>query len=353
MLESVIEHIEKRTLFARASELLQESADALSAADRETLLALLAARDHILEDIMTAADEITAELERHGIAHRIDREALRADPPQYQQLDLEIDRRDLSAVIETLESLGYRSPVPRGKAGWSAFIHTHDKLLLTHTDAATTRVRICWQTLVRGMSRIAFQAEAIPRFDWPAWSWPLALLLARWQGLLAGLSGSNRGAGDQDLGEWLGTPQSLLPELVRFAAIDAGDVVAELGCGDGRFLLHAASATGCAALGIERESDLCGLAQAAVERAGLADRVRIVQGDAAALDIEGVTCVFVFLPIKNLDPLIAALKAKLMPGARIVAHEHSPYRGEFPPDERRLLVGERGFTVGYLWRNPG
>ena len=117
--------------------------------------------------------------------------------------------------------------------------------------------------------------------------------------------------------------------------------------------MHAASATGCSALGIERDADLVALAGEAVEQAGLGERVRILHGDAASLDLEAVTCVFVFLPVKNLDPLIATLKTRLMPGARIVAHEHSPYRGRFTPDDKRLLVGERGFTVAYLWRITG
>ena len=52
----------------------------------------------------------------------------------------------------------------------------------------------------------------------------------------------------------------------------------------------------------------------------------------------------------NLDPLMAEILPQLPPGARIVAHEHTPYRGQYPPDEKRLLVGTRGFTVGYLWR---
>lgn len=353
MLDSLIEDIEERRLFARVSELLQAPAGSVSAADRATLLALQSARRHILEDIMTAADEISRVLRSKAIAHRIDRESLRARPPQYQQLDLEIDRRDLGSVVDILETLGYRCPVTRGGAGWAAFMHTRDKLLLTHTDAATTRVRICWQTLVRGMPRLAFRAEAITRFDWPPWTWPLALMLERLQRLPAKLAGSRHDLGRSALGEWLGTPKSLLPELMRFAAVEAADVVADLGCGDGRVLIHAASTTGCSALGIEREADLCRLARAAVDRAGLDDRVSILHGDAATLDLATVTCIFLFLPIDNLDPLIALLKSKLKPGARIVAHEHTAYRGEFPPDEKRLLVGERAFTVGYLWRVPG
>ena len=353
MLDSLIEHIEKRDLFARVSELLEAPAGTVSAADRATLLALQSACRHILEDVMAAADEISSTLRHNAIAHRIDRESLLADPPQYQQLDLEIDRRDLDTVVDTLETLGYRCPVPRGGAGWAAFTHTRDRLLLTHTDAATTRVRICWQTLFRGMPRLAFRAEAIPRFDWPRRTWPLALLLERLQRLPARLTGSRHGADRSILGEWLGTPQSLLPELVRFAAVEASDLVADLGCGDGRVLIHAAASTGCSALGIEREADLCRLARSAVAGAGLGERVSIVQGDAATLDLEAVTCVFLFLPVNNLDPLIATLNSKLKPGARIVAHEHSPYRGEFPPEEKRLLVGERSFTVGYLWRVPG
>ena len=185
-MDSLIEHIERRTLFTRAEELLQRPASTCSAADRELLVDLLAARDHILEDILRAADQVSHTLQDLGIGHRIDRASLIANPPQFQQLDLHVARRDLRPAIEALRALGYRCPVTRRGAGWMAFTLTDCDLLLTHVDAATTRVRMCWQSPWKGMSRLAMREDDIARFDWPEWTWPLALAAAFGQRIRAG-----------------------------------------------------------------------------------------------------------------------------------------------------------------------
>ena len=348
MLETLYDAIDEQNLFPRVGTLLTEPS--ISPQIRAVLVRLKQTGCKIREDIDIATGRVSAILDARHIAHHIDRDALAAKSPQIQRFDLELDRCDLGAAIKALATLGYRNPVANQGAGWTVYTLANDGLQLTHTDAATTRVRIRWSGQVRGLARIAPTLEELDSFDWPSQAWPLVPIAIMYKKLVRKFRTIPAEIAGKDLGEWLGTPLSLLDELIRFAGIDSADHVVDIGCGDGRVLIHAALATGCRATGIEREADLCARARSAVESVGQGGRVKIIHDEAQSIDWSQATCVFLFLPIDNIDPILSELLAKLPSGARIVAHEHSPYRGVFLPSQKSLLIGERAFTVAYRWQ---
>ena len=99
------------------------------------------------------------------------------------------------------------------------------------------------------------------------------------------------------LAPFVPTPDAGVGAVMRLAALQPDDVFADLGCGDGR--LVAAAARNCKlAIGIELDSSLVAQAKQVLVRGRLPeDNARIIQGDAAAIDLAalGVSHAFVFM----------------------------------------------------------
>ena len=84
------------------------------------------------------------------------------------------------------------------------------------------------------------------------------------------------------------TDTAAIAEVVRLANFAPSDVLYDLGCGDGRVLIHAAiSAPLKRAVGVEYDKTYADRAKEAVKEAGLEERVTIFHGDATTHDISG------------------------------------------------------------------
>ena len=84
---------------------------------------------------------------------------------------------------------------------------------------------------------------------------------------------------------WVPTPDEVVERMLRMAQVTSNDYVVDLGAGDGKIAIAAAQRFGARALGIEYNPDMARHAQRQVERAGVAGRARIVQGDIFASEI--------------------------------------------------------------------
>jgi SAM-dependent methyltransferase len=180
-----------------------------------------------------------------------------------------------------------------------------------------------------------------PRLPAPLW-WghlaihPLRVVYAR----------ARRAPARQDLGPFLPTPSALVETLLDVAEVGPDDVVADIGCGDGRVLVRAAD-RGCRSIGVERDPELVAEARRRASDAGVGDRVEVVTGDAADFDVCRATVVVLFLSAASLPGVIADLRARLAVGSRIVAHEQAPLT--VTADERRPLFTPGGVTVAHRW----
>ncbi|MCC7216537.1 MAG: class I SAM-dependent methyltransferase [Burkholderiales bacterium] len=144
---------------------------------------------------------------------------------------------------------------------------------------------------------------------------------------------------------WLPTPDAMVKRMLAAARVGRGDVVYDLGAGEGRIPIAAARDFGATAVGIEYDADLAALARRNAERAGVADRVTIVRGDIFREDFSRATVVTLFLlPDLNqqLRPQILALR----PGTRVVSHMWD--MGEWEPDEKVSTDDSQAF----LWIVP-
>ena len=79
----------------------------------------------------------------------------------------------------------------------------------------------------------------------------------------------------------------LVPELLSFADLGAGEMLFDLGCGDARVLIDAATRLGAQGVGYEIDPLVCARARAAIASAGVGDRVTVHEADASSARIEG------------------------------------------------------------------
>jgi len=150
---------------------------------------------------------------------------------------------------------------------------------------------------------------------------------------------------------WVATPPEVVQAMLTLADVEPGDVVYDLGSGDGRVVLAAARDFGARAVGIEIDSELVGRARARVDGAGLADRVEIRRGDLFATDLRPASVVTLYLlPTVNLE-LRPALLRGLSAGSRVVSHRWD--MGRWQADAETAVRTPRGPTARVLlWVVP-
>lgn len=124
--------------------------------------------------------------------------------------------------------------------------------------------------------------------------------------------------------------QSNVDEMLRLAAVRPGDVVYDLGSGDGRVVISAARDWGARGVGIELDPKLVAESRELAKRDGVADRVSFREGDVLKASIGDATVVTMYLLTPLVNRLQPRLLAELKPGTRIVAHDYG--FAEWKPD---------------------
>jgi precorrin-6B methylase 2 len=140
------------------------------------------------------------------------------------------------------------------------------------------------------------------------------------------------------------TPQEVVDRMLALAKVSRTDTLYDLGCGDGRIVVTAASQFGARGVGIDLNPERIAEAQANAKKAGVEQRVSLRVGDLFDTDLSPATVVSLYLlPDVNLK-LRPRLWSQLKPGARVVSHAFD-MGPEWPP-EQTIDVGGR--TI-YLW----
>jgi SAM-dependent methyltransferase len=138
--------------------------------------------------------------------------------------------------------------------------------------------------------------------------------------------------------------------MLRLGKVGAGDMVYDLGCGDGRFVIAAARDLGARGVCVDIDPQRIAEARDNARRAGVADRIRFLTEDLFATDIRDATAVMLFLwPEVNLK-LRPKLLRELKPGTRVVSHMHD--MGDWQPQEMVRIPDSDRQRVIYLWTIP-
>ena len=140
--------------------------------------------------------------------------------------------------------------------------------------------------------------------------------------------------------------------MLTLAEVKAGDVVYDLGCGDGRIPIAAAK-RGARGVGVDIDPRRIEESNANAKAAGVEDRVEFRLQDAMTVDVSPATVVTLYLLSSSNAKLRPILTRQLKPGARIVSHAFS-MGADWPADTVDRFVTSRGDEVTlYLWRADG
>lgn len=142
------------------------------------------------------------------------------------------------------------------------------------------------------------------------------------------------------------TPQPVVDAMLRMANVKEGDVLYDLGSGDGRIPITAARKHRVRAVGIDIDPKRIEEANANAQKAGVTDLVTFRNDDLFAADFSEATVVTLYL----LESLNAKLRPKLLaelkPGSRIVSHAFT--MGDWKPEKERRVDG----NMIYMWTVP-
>jgi tRNA G37 N-methylase Trm5 len=138
------------------------------------------------------------------------------------------------------------------------------------------------------------------------------------------------------------TPQAAVDKMLDMAEIKSGDVLIDLGSGDGRIPITAAKAYGIQAHGVDIDPKLIETSTDNAKREGVADKVTFKQQDLFKTDLGDATIITMFLLTSINDQLRPRLQ-QLKPGTRVLSYSFG--MSDWKPDRVERVDGR----AIYLW----
>jgi precorrin-6B methylase 2 len=132
--------------------------------------------------------------------------------------------------------------------------------------------------------------------------------------------------------------------MLEAGHIKPGDVVFDLGAGDGRIVIAAAQEYGAKGVGIEIRKDLVDKTRERIKELGLEDKVSIVLDSALHADLSSANVVTMYFLTSSNDRLRPWLEKSLKPGTRVVSNQF-PIQGWRPIAIAHLKPGTMEYTI--------
>lgn len=142
------------------------------------------------------------------------------------------------------------------------------------------------------------------------------------------------------------TPPAVVEAMLDMVALRDGDVLYDLGSGDGRIPIAAAKRKQVRAVGIDIDPQRIAEANANARAAGVTGEVSFKQADLFTSDFSEATVVTLYLLDTLNEKLRPKLLAELKPGTRIVSHAFR--MGDWEPEKEATIDGR---TI-YYWTVP-
>jgi hypothetical protein len=136
------------------------------------------------------------------------------------------------------------------------------------------------------------------------------------------------------------TPQEVVDKMLEMAEIKEGDILYDLGCGDGRIVVTAAKRYGVKAIGFDINPKRVRESLENVRKNNVGHLVTIKQEDIFTLDLREANVVTLYL-LPSLNVKLMPQLEKLRPGSRIVSHDFD-MRGAKPVEEYRMNTSGNG-----------
>jgi SAM-dependent methyltransferase len=202
-----------------------------------------------------------------------------------------------------------------------------------------------WEKILQYLAIAVPGPHDAPAAAVPAWLDPLYYLVRPFRYAFDRVKDAAGGRPERP--QWSGTPIDVVDRMLRLARVVSSDHVYDLGCGEGRILIHAAKQFGAGGVGVDVDGVRVQQAREHARRLSLEDRVSFERLDGLDADVRSATLVVITLtPLWN-DRLALKLSAELPPGARIVAL-NTDIAGWEPQDVEIVRVGDETWRL-YLW----
>lgn len=153
---------------------------------------------------------------------------------------------------------------------------------------------------------------------------------------------------------WVPTRVDTATQMLVLAQVKSGDIVYDLGSGDGVIPIQAAKHYGVRAVGIEYNPDLVALSKRNAIRENVQNLVTFKQGDIFVEDFSSATVLTLFLG-ENLNLKLMPTILKMKPGTRVISNT---FRMESWIPDQEVSVRASETTIGtlnetiYLWIVP-
>lgn len=130
------------------------------------------------------------------------------------------------------------------------------------------------------------------------------------------------GNGSDSVAPYVPTPMNVVHEMLKLAGAGPGDVLYDLGCGDGRILLAAVEEFDVdRAVGYEINPQMAEATRMKVYDKELQGRIAVLQADFFSEDLSEATVVTLYLTTSGNAKLRPKLERELRAGARVVSHD--------------------------------
>jgi len=144
---------------------------------------------------------------------------------------------------------------------------------------------------------------------------------------------------------YIPTPDAVVTAMLRMASVGRGDVVYDLGSGDGRIPIAAVKEFGAdRGVGIDLDEARVLEGRQNARRAGVAARVEFRREDMFETDLRQATVVVLYLSTPLNQQLRPKMLTELKPGSRIVSHVFD--MGDWTPSAQQTVNNRPIF----LWR---
>ena len=118
------------------------------------------------------------------------------------------------------------------------------------------------------------------------------------------------------------SPSVVVEYMLKLADLKAGEVLFDMGAGDGRTVIMAAKTFGARGVGIELREDLAKRAMGIIHESGLDNRVTILNDDMFKVNLTSADVVYLYLTTSANDKIRPKLESDLKKGARVVSHDY-------------------------------
>jgi SAM-dependent methyltransferase len=149
---------------------------------------------------------------------------------------------------------------------------------------------------------------------------------------------------------WVPIPLRVANRMLVMADVQPGQLVVDLGAGDGRLVILAARKFKARAIGVEIDPLRWLVANCAILGMGLRGRAKVRWGNMRRFNVSGADVVTLFLLQGTNQALKDSLEKSLRPGAKVVSHTFS-MSGWTPialDDRNGIFVYEIGNTEGEI-----